>query len=81
MNKENDEHAFDDVREDIQRLVSAVSDVIKEHPLLAAKNFGLFYQHGRLGYMDLDIMESRLKEELAKKNETEDQESIDTNEN
>ena len=43
-------------------------------------NFGLFYQHGRLGYLDLDIMESRLKEELAKKNETEDQESIDTSE-
>ena len=56
MNKENDEHAFDDVKEDIQKLVSAVSDVIKEHPLLAAKNFGLFYQHGRLGYLDLDIM-------------------------
>lgn len=81
MNKENDEHAFDDIKEDIQKLVSAVSDVIKEHPLLAVKNFGLFYQHGRLGYLDLDIMESRLKEELAKKNETKDEENIDTNEN
>lgn len=81
MNKENDEHAFDDIKEDIQKLVSAVSDVIKEHPLLATKNFGLFYQHGRLGYLDLDIMENRLKEELAKKNETEDEENIDTNEN
>ena len=81
MNKENDEHAFDDIKEDIQKLVSAVSDVIKEHPLLAAQNFGLFYQHGRLGYLDLDIMESRLKEVLAKKNETEDEENIDTNEN
>lgn len=76
-----EEHVYDDVREDIQKLVSAVSDVIKEHPLLATKNFGLFYQHGRLGYLDLNIMEEKLKAELEKQKNTEDQESVDTKEN
>lgn len=76
-----EEHVYDDVKEDIQKLVSAVSDVIKEHPLLATKNFGLFYQHGRLGYLDLNIMEERLKAELEKQKNTEDQESVDTKEN
>lgn len=76
-----EEHVYDDVKEDIQKLVSAVSDVIKEHPLLATKNFGLFYQHGRLGYLDLNIMEEKLKAELEKQKNTEDQESVDTKEN
>lgn len=76
-----EERVYDDVKEDIQKLVSAVSDVIKEHPLLATKNFGLFYQHGRLGYLDLNIMEEKLKAGLEKQKNTEDQESVDTKEN
>ena len=63
-----DEHAFDDVKLDIQSLVAAVSQIIDNHPLLREKNFGLYYQHGRLGYMDLDIMADRLKLAEEQKN-------------
>ena len=56
------ENPFADVAQEVKEMVTAVSDVIKKYPILASKNFGLFYQHGRLGYMDLDIFAEKVKE-------------------
>lgn len=64
-----DEHVYDDVRDEMRALVTAVSDVIKEHPIFQEKNFGLFYQHGRLGYMDLDMFADRAAELLKAEEE------------
>lgn len=75
--KENDkelEAVYDDVANEVHEMVTAVSDIIKKYPILASKNFGLYYQHGRLGYMDLDIFAEKLKE-------AEEQKNIDKNNN
>ena len=48
------EEAYSDVVVDIQGMVTAVSQIIDNHEKLKEKNFCLYYQHGRLGYLDLD---------------------------
>ena len=61
---------YEAVAKDIQELVTAVSDLISKHPLLVDKNFSLYYQHGRLGYLDLDAFAKSIKlEEIVKKKE------------
>ena len=51
----NTKDAYADLREEIQALVTSVSETINTHEKLKNKNLGLFYQHGRLSYVDLDI--------------------------
>lgn len=53
-NKKRKAQSVDDHVSEIKDLVSEVSKVIDNHPEFQDKNFGLFYQHGRLGYIDLD---------------------------
>lgn len=66
---------------DIRAVVSEVSKIIDEHPVLRDMNFALFYQHGRLGYMDLNAFAEstklRLEEDGEEKTLTEVQKDID----
>lgn len=70
---------YEDIQKDIRDLVAAVSDIIKSHDKLKDKNFGLFYQHGRLGYVDLDMFAKTvdMNSILKAKKETEDKKELD----
>ena len=56
-----EENPFADVANQVQEMVTAISEIINKYPTLAKKNFGLYYQHGRLGYMDLDMFAEKIK--------------------
>lgn len=47
--------------ETIKDLVANVSSLIDAKPDLEEMNFGLFYQHGRLGFVDLDAFANSTK--------------------
>lgn len=47
--------------ETIKDLVANVSSLIDAKPDLKEMNFGLFYQHGRLGFVDLDAFANSTK--------------------
>lgn len=47
--------------EDVKSLITDISSYIDKYPSLKEKNFGLFYQHGRLGYIDLDAFAETTK--------------------
>jgi len=51
----------DDHMPEVKELVSKVGALIDSYPHLKVKNFGLFYQQGRLGYMDLDVFAQATK--------------------
>ena len=69
---------YEAVAKDIQELVAAVSQVIQEHPNMVNKNFSIHYQHGRIGYMDLDAFAKTVDiEKLVKAKE---ENSVDKNE-
>ena len=40
--------------EDVRNFVADVGTVLAKYPELGKVNFGLFYQNGRLGFIDLD---------------------------
>lgn len=50
--------------EEIKELVGKVSTAIEETKELREANFGLFYQNGRLGFMDLDAFAKTTKVKL-----------------
>ena len=69
---------YEAVAKDIQEMVTAVSQIIQNHPNLVEKNFSLHYQHGRIGYMDLDAFAKSVDiEKIAKAKE---QKNVDKNE-
>ena len=69
---------YEAVAKDIQEMVTAVSQIIQNHPNLVEKNFSIHYQHGRIGYMDLDAFAKTVDlERLVKAKE---ENSIDKNE-
>ena len=47
--------------ETIKNLVANVSSLLDANPDLTEMNFGLFYQHGRLGFVDLDAFANSTK--------------------
>ena len=55
------EHVFNP---DIKDIVAGVSDIIDKHPAMKEMNFGLFYQHGRLGFVDLDAFAESTKAKI-----------------
>lgn len=66
---------YEAAAKDIQELVTAVSKIISNHPALVDKNFGLYYQHGRLGYIDLDAFAKSINlDEIMKKQQNETEE-------
>lgn len=73
---ENTDHVSD-----IKDIVAGLSDLISKHPVLEKMNFGLFYQNGRIGFMDLDAFaqstKARLSEDGEEKNLTDLQKDID----
>lgn len=86
MEPENKTQSVDysELVSDIQNVVSKLSSIIDEHPSLKDKNFGLFYQHGRIGFMDLDAFaestKARINEGDEEKTLTEIAKDIDKSE-
>ena len=68
---------YEEAAKDIQELVAAVSQVIQEHPKLVEKNFSIHYQHGRIGYMDLDAFARSI--DIEKIVKAKEENSIDKN--
>ena len=68
---------YEEAAKDIQELVAAVSQVIQKHPNLVEKNFSIHYQHGRIGYMDLDAFAKSV--DLEKLVKAKEENSIDKN--
>ncbi len=68
---------------DIKDIVAQMSSIIDANPTLRNMNFGLFYQHGRVGFVDLDAFASstkaRIKEDGEEKTIAEIAEDIDKN--
>lgn len=54
---------------DIKDIVAGLSSLIDEHPVLKNMSFGLFYQNGRIGFMDLDAFANSTKARLDKDGE------------
>lgn len=71
---------YEEAAQEIHQLVSAVSEVIQNTGGLKDKNFGLFYQHGRLGFIDLDAFAKTVDTEALAEKLTKEQKSIDKNE-
>lgn len=69
---------YEAVAKDIQEMVTAVSQIIQEHPNLVEKNFSIHYQHGRIGYMDLDAFAKSV--DLEKLVKAKEENSVDRNE-
>jgi hypothetical protein len=69
---------YEAVAKDIQDLVSEFSKIIQSHPNMVEKNFSLHYQHGRIGYMDLDAFAKSV--DLEKLVKAKEENSIDKNE-
>ena len=68
---------YEAVAKDIQEMVTAVSQIIQNHPNLVEKNFSIHYQHGRIGYMDLDAFAKSV--DLEKLVKAKEENSIDKN--
>lgn len=69
---------YESVAKDIQSLVAEFSQIIQNHPNLVEKNFSVHYQHGRIGYMDLDAFAKSV--DLEKLVKAKEENSIDKNE-
>lgn len=69
---------YEAVAKDIQEMVTAVSQIIQNHPNLVEKNFSIHYQHGRIGYMDLDAFAKTV--DLEKLVKAKEENSIDKKE-
>ena len=81
MEKHIDEAAmYESAALEIHQLVSAVSEVIQKTEGLKDKNFGLFYQHGRLGFIDLDAFAKTVDTTALAEKIANEQKSIDKNE-
>lgn len=77
----NMEEAYSDIVEDIQSVVAAVSQIISDHEKMKDKNFCLYYQHGRLGYLDLDEFAKNIDVKgMQEKINTESKKELDKNE-
>lgn len=69
---------YESVAQDIQSLVAEFSQIIQNHPNLVEKNFSVHYQHGRIGYMDLDAFAKSV--DLEKLVKAKEENSIDKSE-
>lgn len=77
----NIEEVYSDIVEDIQSMVAAVSQIISSHEKMKDKNFCLYYQHGRLGYLDLDEFAKNIDVKgMQEKINTENKKELDKNE-
>lgn len=82
--KEKDIQSMDDYSDQvsiIKDIIGELSTIIDAHEELQKMNFGLFYQHGRLAFVDLDHFAKTVKAKLnvdgEEKTLTELQEDID----
>lgn len=58
-----------DHMENVKELVSQLSQIIDNDEKLSKMNFGLFYQHGRIGFVDLDAFAETTKVKLSQDGE------------
>lgn len=82
--KEKDIQSTNDYSEQvsiIKEIIGELSSIIDSHDELKKMNFGLFYQHGRLAFVDLDHFAKSVKAKLnvdgEEKDLTELQKEID----
>jgi hypothetical protein len=66
---------------EIQDFVTAVSKLLDNHESLKEMNFGLFLQHGRLGFVDLDAFAKSVDIDKMKQKITEEEKDIDNDKN
>lgn len=68
----------------IKDIIGELSSIIDKHEELKEMNFGLFHQHGRLAFVDLDHFADKVKVKLdgdsEEKSLTELKKEIDKNE-
>lgn len=57
----DEKNKYEEHIEAIKKLVANISSLIEEQAELKDMNFGLFYQHGRLGFVDLDAFADSTK--------------------
>lgn len=71
-------------KDTIRNLITTLSEEIEKDETLKQMNFGLFYQHGRLGFVDLDAFAKstkvKLNEDSEEKSLEELKEELDKNE-
>lgn len=71
-------------KDTIRNLIATLSEAIEKDETLKEMNFGLFYQHGRLGFVDLDAFAKstkvKLNEDSEEKSLEELKEELDKNE-
>lgn len=73
--KEKDIQSIDDYSEQvssIKEIIAELSTIIDAHADLKEMNFGLFYQHGRLAFVDLDHFAKTVKAKLSVDGEEKD---------
>lgn len=67
----------------IRELVTAYGELLEQFPELTESNFGLFYQNGRIAYLDLDAFAQQTKvvdeEDGEEKSLAEIKQNIDKN--
>lgn len=67
--------------DDVKTLIAELGNLIDKSATLKDMNFGVFYQHGRLGFVDLDAFAESTKIRLTPDGEektlTEMQKSVD----
>lgn len=85
--KEKDFQSIEDYSDQvsvIKDVIGKLSSIIDEHEELKGMNFGLFHQHGRLAFVDLDHFADKVKVKLDEDSEektlTELKKEIDKNE-
>lgn len=69
----------EEIQAQIQSFVTDISTVIEKHENMKARNFALYCQHGRLGYVDLDQFAKSINAEalLKKANKKKSKKSLD----
>ena len=77
MEQHTEETVYEKAAQEIHQLVTAVSEVIQKAEGLKDKNFGLFYQHGRLSFLDLDAFAKNVDTAALAEKLTNEQKSID----
>jgi hypothetical protein len=75
-----DAAVYEQAAQEIHKLVSAVSEIIQETEGLKDKNFGLFYQHQRISYLDLDAFAQNVDTAALAEKLTNEEKSIDKTE-
>lgn len=68
--EKEDKEKFQDQEKVVRQLMATLSESIEKFDILKDMNFGLFYQHGRVAFVDLDVFAKNTTAKLKEKDET-----------